>query len=81
MAKIVGQVLGKPIAFEQVELMEFFKLLGLENDSVKKNHIEAVRIDQREGLLRGTDDIGTRIIGSPLMTIEEFINENRSLLS
>jgi hypothetical protein len=32
-------------------------------------------------LLRGTDDIGTRIIGRPLMTIEEFINENRSLLS
>jgi NAD(P)H dehydrogenase (quinone) len=81
LAKVVGQVLGKPIAFEQVELMEFLKLLGLENDSAKKNHIAAARIDQQEGLLRGTDDIGTRIIGRPLMTIEEFINENRSLLS
>ena len=55
--------------------------VGLENDSVKKNYIEAARIDQQEGLLRGTDDIGTRIIGHPLMTIEEFINENRPLLS
>ena len=81
LAKVVGQVLGKPIAFEQVELMEFLKLLGLENDSAKKNHIAAARIDQQEGLLRGTDDIGTRIIGRPLMTIEEFVNENRSLLS
>ncbi len=81
LAKVVGQVLGKPIAFAQVEVMEFLKLVGLENDSAKKNHIAAARIDQREGLLRGTDDIGTRIIGHPLMTIEEFINENRSLLS
>jgi NAD(P)H dehydrogenase (quinone) len=81
LARIVGQVLGRPIAFEQVELMEFLKLLGLENDSAKKTHFEAIRIDQQEGLLRGTDDIGTRIIGRPLMTIEEFINENRSLLS
>jgi uncharacterized protein YbjT (DUF2867 family) len=80
LAKILGQVLGKPIAFEQVRVTEFLKLLGLENDSVKKQHIEAGRIDQQEGLLRSTDDIGTRIIGRPLMTIEEFINENRSLL-
>ena len=77
----MGQVLGKPIAFEQLEVGEFLKLLGLENDAAKKNHFEAIRIDQQEGLLRGTDDLGTRIIGPPLITIEEFINENRSLLS
>jgi NAD(P)H dehydrogenase (quinone) len=81
LAAIVGKALGKPVAFEQVEVMEFLKLIGLENDSAKKIHFEAVRIDQQEGLLRGTDDIGTRIIGRPLMTIEEFINENRTLLS
>jgi uncharacterized protein YbjT (DUF2867 family) len=81
LAKLVGQVLGKPVAFEQVELMAFFQMLGLENERVKKHHIAAVMLDQREGLLRGTDDIGTSIIGRPLMTIEEFINENRSLLS
>ncbi len=81
LAKTVGQVLGKPIAFKQVEASEFLNLLGLENDRVKRNHIEAARVDQQEGLLRGTDSIGARIIGRPLMTIEEFINENRSLLS
>ncbi len=64
LAKTVGQVLGKPI----------------ENDRVKGNHMEAARIDQQEGLLSGTGSIGARIIGRPLMTIEEFINENRSLL-
>jgi uncharacterized protein YbjT (DUF2867 family) len=81
LAHTVGKILGKPITFEQVELMEFLKLMGLENDSAKKSHFEAVRIDQQEGLLRGTDDTGSRIIGRPLMTIEEFINENRTLLS
>ena len=61
--------------------MEFLKLLGLENDTAKKNHIKAARIDQQEGLLGGTDDTGARIIGHPLMTIEDFVNEDRSLLS
>jgi len=77
----VRQALGKDIAFEQVGVTEFLKLLGLENDSAKKIHFEAIRIDQQQGLLRGRDDIGTRIIGRPLMTIEEFIDENRALLS
>jgi NAD(P)H dehydrogenase (quinone) len=81
LATTVGQALGRQIALEQVGVMEFLKLLGLENDSAKKIHFEAIRIDQQEGLLRGTDDIGTRIIGRPLMTIEEFIDQNRSLLS
>ena len=67
--------------FEQMEMMEFIKMLGFENDKMKKHHIQSVRIDQQEGLLRGTDDTGARIIGRPLMTIEDFINENRSLLS
>src|SRR5260370_10722119 len=80
LAKTVGQVLGKPIAFKQVEVPEFLNLLGLENDRVKGNHMEAARIDQQEGLLSGTDSIGAKIIGRPLMTNEEFINENRSLL-
>ena len=76
-AQVAGKVLGKPIVFEQMEMMEFIKLLGFENEKMKKHHFQSVRIDQQEGLLRGTDDIGTRIIGRPLMTIEEFINENR----
>lgn len=81
LAKTLGQVLGKPIAFKQVEVPEFLKLIGLENDRVKGNHMEAARIDQQEGLLGGVDSIGARIIGRPLMTIEEFVNENRSRFS
>ncbi|MET8331964.1 hypothetical protein [Streptomyces sp. NPDC005181] len=32
-----------------------------------------------QGLLAGTDSTGTRIIGQPLMTVEEFINAHRSM--
>jgi NAD(P)H dehydrogenase (quinone) len=81
LATTVGRVLGKHIVVDQVDVIQFVRLIGFENDSVKKTHFEAIRIDQQEGLLRGTDDIVRRIIGRPLMTVEEFITENRSLLS
>src|SRR5260370_16395141 len=70
LAKVVGKVLGKPIVFEQMEMLEFIKLLGLENDKMKKHHIEAARIDQQKGLLRATNHIGPRITEPPLMTFK-----------
>jgi uncharacterized protein YbjT (DUF2867 family) len=81
LAATVGKVLGRDIFFEQVSVMDFLTLLGLEKDMAKKTHFEAVKIDQQEGLLRGTDDIGAQIIGRPLTTMEQFIAENRTLLS
>ena len=35
-------------------------------------------IDQQEGRIAGLDDIGVRIIGAPLITVEQFINANRA---
>jgi NAD(P)H dehydrogenase (quinone) len=77
LAAIVGRVLGKEIRFEQVDVSTFLDLLGLENNTAFRSHFASVRVDQQEGLLEGTDDFGTQIIGQPLMTIEEFISENR----
>ena len=77
LAAIVGRVLGRDIRFEQVDVSTFLQLLGLENDSARRSHFTSVRVDQQEGLLEGTDEIGAAIIGRPLMTIEEFIEENR----
>lgn len=42
-----------------------------------RKHFEAVTIDQQEGLLAGTDSIGTEIIGGPLTAVEQFIATNR----
>ena len=77
LAGIVGRVLGRDIRFEQADVSTFLELLGLENDSARRRHFTSVRVDQQEGLLEGTDEIGTAIIGRPLMTIEEFIEANR----
>jgi NAD(P)H dehydrogenase (quinone) len=80
-ADVLSKTLNKPILFEQVSVPEFLKLLGMEGDKAKQAHFEAVRIDQQEGLLAGTDSTGTEIIGQPLMTLEEFILANKSALS
>ncbi|HTF68020.1 MAG TPA: NmrA family NAD(P)-binding protein [Edaphobacter sp.] len=80
-AGVLSKTLNKSILFEQVTVPEFLKLLGMEGDKAKQAHFEAVRIDQQEGLLAGTDSMGTEIIGQPLMTLEEFILTNRSSLS
>lgn len=80
-ASVLSKTLNKPIHFEQVAVPEFLKLLGMEGDKAKQAHFEAVRIDQQEGLLAGTDTKGTEIIGQPLMTLQEFIIANRSALS
>ena len=77
LAAIVGRVLGKEIRFEQVDVSTFLELLGLETNSAFRSHFTSVRVDQQEGLLEGTDDFGTQIIGQPLMTIEEFISDHR----
>lgn len=78
---VLSNTLKKKVTFEQVTVPEFMKLLGLENDKAKKTHFEAIRVDQQEGLLAGTDKIGTAIIGQPLMTLEEFILANRDALN
>jgi NAD(P)H dehydrogenase (quinone) len=77
-AELLSKTLKRKINIEQVTVPEFLKLIGLEHDTAKKTHFEAVRIDQQEGLLAGLDATGTDIIGRPLMTLEEFILANRS---
>jgi NAD(P)H dehydrogenase (quinone) len=77
---VLSKTLYKPILFEQVTVPGFLKLLGLDGDKAKQGHFEAVRIDQQEGLLAGTDSAGTEIIGQP-MSLEEFIFANKSALS
>jgi NAD(P)H dehydrogenase (quinone) len=79
-AELLSKTLKKKINFEQVTVPEFLKLIGLEHDTAKKTHFEAIRIDQQEGLLAGLDTTGTDIIGQPLMTLEEFILTNNSTL-
>ena len=78
LAAEVGRVLGKTLPYERVTVTTFLDLFDLQHDTAKLRHFEAVTIDQQEGLLAGTDQLGTVIAGQQLMTVEDFINANRS---
>ena len=81
LAALVARVLGKEVRFEQVTVPAFLELLGIPDDAAKNAHFEAVRIDQQEGLLRGTDTLGAELAGGPLMTMEEFVANHRTELT
>ncbi len=78
LAAEVSRVLGKSLPYEHVTVSTFLDLLGLQDVQAFRRHFEAVTIDQQEGLLAGTDSIGTQIIGQPLTTVEQFIRANLS---
>jgi len=77
LAAEVGRVLGIDLPFEQVTPSVFLDILGIPDHVTLRRHFEAAAIDQQEGRLAGLDDIGAKIIGGPLTTVEEFINDNR----
>jgi hypothetical protein len=79
LAAEVSRVLDADLQYEQVTVRSFLELIGQPDDTAKLKNFEAVTIDQQEGRLAGTSDTARRIIGQPLVTVEEFINEHRSL--
>ncbi|MFE5142265.1 NmrA family NAD(P)-binding protein [Streptomyces fagopyri] len=79
LAAEVGRVLGRDLPFERVTVATFLELIGIPDDIAKLKHFEAVTIDQQEGRLAGVTDTARRITGQSLQTVEDFIDEHRSL--
>jgi uncharacterized protein YbjT (DUF2867 family) len=79
-SELLASVLDKPIRFEQVKVDEFLSLLGAAGNQTMHTHFTAIRQDQQEGLLAGLDDFGRQVIGQPLMTLPQFIEQHRSQL-
>ena len=79
LAAEVSRVLDRDLPFERVTVTTFLDLLGMPDDTAKLRHFEAVTIDQQEGRLAGITKTAREITGQRLRTVEEFINENRSL--
>jgi NAD(P)H dehydrogenase (quinone) len=77
LAAEVSRVLRVHLPFEQVTASEFMDIMGMPENSTLRRHFESVAIDQHEGLIAGLDDIGTRIIGGALTTVEQFVDANR----
>ena len=78
LAAEASRVLGVDLPFQQVTASEFMDILGIPDHTTLRRHFESVAIDQNEGRIAGLDDIGTKIIGGPLTTVEQFINANRA---
>ncbi len=81
LAGILATTLGKEMRFEQVTPDEFVKILGWDGDPSYAKHFAAVKVDQQEKLLAGVDNSAAEIIGQPLTTPEQFIEEHRHLLA
>lgn len=79
LAAEVSRVLGRDLPYEQVTVSTFLDLIGLPDDKAKLRHFEAVTIDQQEGRLAGVTDTAPSIIGRPLRTVEDFVDENRAV--
>lgn len=81
LANILAITLGKEVRFEQVSPDEFVKILGWDGDPSFATHFKAVKVDQQEKLLDGVDGSAEQIIGGPLLTPEQFIEQHRHLLA
>jgi NAD(P)H dehydrogenase (quinone) len=81
LAGILATTLGKEVRFEQVTPDEFVKILGWDRDPSFATHFKAVKVDQQEQLLAGVDNSAAEIVGQPLMTPEQFIEQHRHLLA
>jgi uncharacterized protein YbjT (DUF2867 family) len=81
LADVLAKTLGKEVRFEQVSPDEFVKTLGWDGDPSYAAHFTAVKVDQQEKRLEGLDTTGAEIIGGPLQTPAEFIEEHRHLLA
>jgi len=79
LAAEVSRVLAKDLPYEQTTVTTFLDLIGMSEDTAKLRHFEAVTIDLREGRLAGLSDAAPTIIGRRLSTVEDFVNEHRSL--
>lgn len=77
LAAETGRVLGIDLTYQQVTASEFMDIIGQATNTMLRRHFESVEIDQQEGLIAGLDDIGTKLAGGPLTTVEQFINANR----
>jgi len=60
---------------------DFVKQLGVDGNPQFAVHFNAVKIDHREKRLEGLDSTGTAIIGQPLQTPAQFIEQHRDQLA
>ncbi|HEY4371297.1 MAG TPA: NmrA family NAD(P)-binding protein [Burkholderiales bacterium] len=81
LSDLLSTTLHCEVRFTQAGVEEFVNLLGAGSDPALAAHFRALKVDQQEGLLAGVDDSAARIVGEPLVTPEQFIEQHRGLLA
>lgn len=78
-AEAMTRMLGRPITYVPIELDEFqaiLERLGMGAHIVQ--HLGKVAIDYRNGIFSGTNDVVRDITGVAPLTVESFVERNRS---
>lgn len=79
-AAAMSRVLGRTVTYVPIELDEF--RAGLEKRGMSPHfvqHLLAVAVDYRNGVFSGTNDAIREITGRDPLTVEAFVDRNRSL--
>jgi len=74
-AAAVGEVIGRPIAYEPITIEAYRQRLEAAGvmPAFLIQHLCAVAQDYQDGIFAGSDDVIGRVTGKPPMTVQEFV--------
>jgi NAD(P)H dehydrogenase (quinone) len=79
-ASAVGEVLGKKITYEPIEIAQFREMLKADRriSPFRAQHLCAVAEDYQNGLFAGTDRVIESVTGHAPMTVQSFVALHRN---
>ena len=84
MAEEVGQLLGKPVRYQQTDVPALKKLAqenGKEFGDFFWQHLTEIALDHQNGVFAGTNDFVEKIGGQPPLTLSQFVEKHRGELT
>jgi uncharacterized protein YbjT (DUF2867 family) len=80
-AAAVGEVIGRPVAYEPITIEAYRQRLeaGGVMPAFLIQHLCAVAQDYQDGIFAGSDDVIGRVTGKPPMTVQEFVSSHVDL--
>ena len=82
----IGKVVGKPVAYEQIDAWDLKKLSGnahtgkTERSDTMWQHFEEIAKDHQNGVFAGTNDLVQKIGGKRPMGLPEFLQANKTAI-
>jgi uncharacterized protein YbjT (DUF2867 family) len=74
----IGKVVGRPIAYEQIDAWELKKLSGNAGTDTLWQHFQEIAKDHQNGVFAGTNDVVQKIGGKRPTGLPEFLQANKS---